>query len=600
MKARTKLLLIFLPPLVAGWIMIDSLSVLAVRRTLEAQAAESARAGAGRIIDAYAEAFASGRESGILPALYSLKTALNASGVFLADASGAVAAHTDVAQKGKKLPPAQAGLARSGGFTADAGRPGFILVFIPVAAPAPKDPEELALLGAGARPRLGTLGVFVPLAAAEAAAKAISSRISAILFFVYAALLLGVFFLTGLALRPVRQLTEGTRRIRLGDYGARIPADSSDEFGELARSFNEMSATLSGTIVSKDYLDAIVDNIADILLVTDLQGRIQRVNKAAAAAFGADERALLGAQVRDLFRPRGGDAWIERLKRTGAPQKFDGELLGAAELPVQVSVSFLLDAEGERTGAVVVAHDMTLRRKYEAEMARSNEDLERFAFVASHDLQEPLRTISSYIQLVEARYSEKLGGEATRQVAFITDALARMRGLVRDLLEYSKLNSVLKAESVDSGAALDSVLAVLKDPIAAAGAEVRRGDLPVVLASRLHVERLLQNLVSNSVKFRDGRAPVVTVGARRDGAAWVFSVADNGEGIDSKYAGKLFKLFGRLHGAATQGAGIGLASCKRIVELYGGRIWFESVPGEGATFFFTLPAGPAGPAGARE
>lgn len=593
MKARTKLLLMFLPPLVAGWIMIDSLSVLAVRRTLEAQAAEAARGGAGRIVDAYAEAFASGREDRILPALYSLKTALNAAGVFLADGSGAVVAHTDVAQKGKKLPPDLAGLARSGGYTPKAERPGFMLVFVPVTSPAPRDPEELALLGAKAGPGLGTLGVYVPVTASEAAAAAISSRISAILFFVYAALLMAVFFLTGLALRPVRQLTEGTRRIRLGDYGARIPADSSDEFGELARSFNEMSATLAGTIVSKDYLDAVVDNIADILLVTDMEGRVQRANRAATAALGAGEAALRGKRIQTLFRIHGGDSWKERLIKTGEPQKFEGDLLGAAALPVQVSVALLLDAGGARSGTVVVAHDMTLRRKYEAELARSNEDLERFAFVASHDLQEPLRTISSYIQLIEARYSEKLGGEATRQVAFITDALARMRGLVHDLLEYSKLNSVLKAESVDAGAALDSVLAVLKEPIAAAGAEVRRGDLPVVRASRLHVERLLQNLVSNSVKFRDGRAPVVTVGARREGAEWVFSVADNGEGIDRKYAGKLFKLFGRLHGAATQGAGIGLASCKRIVELYGGRIWFESVPGEGATFFFTLPAGPA-------
>jgi PAS domain S-box-containing protein len=594
MKARAKLLLLLLPPLLLSGLLIKYLAGHAVRDALREQVAVSARAGATSVPERYAAAFVSGGEAELLPALYALKDALKASEAAFVGVSGELLAHTDVARKGAPLPAAwkeKLGLPE-GGYDAPGGAAD-LAVFIPVLSQAAKDPEELALGSSGGE-LLGTLVASVPLAAAAASERRISRRITLILLAVYSAILLAAFFVTGLALRPVQLLTEGTKRIRLGDYGSVIPVSSHDEFGELASSFNEMTRTLSGTIVSKNYLDAIVDNIVDILVVTDLEGRISRVNKAALAAFGKTAEELQGAPARELFRGEQDPQadWLRLLAAEGQVRDYETRLNSPVLTPALISASYIRDTEGAPSGIAVIVRDITLRKKYEAELARSNEDLQRFAFVASHDLQEPLRTVTNYIQLLETKYRETLGPDAARNVDFITAAVKRMRSLVRDLLEYSKLNAGLKLERVDSGEALDSVLALMRDTLNAAGARVERGTLPVIDADRGHIERLLQNLLSNAVKFTGGRAPLVTVSAARGPEGWVFSVADNGEGIDAKYAHQLFKLFGRLHGAAVAGAGIGLASCKRIVDSYGGRIWFDSEPGKGSTFYFSVPPAP--------
>lgn len=593
MKARAKLFLLFLPPLLLSGLIISHLAGRAVRATLHAQAAASTRAGVTGTIGSSAAAFASGREQDLLPVLYALQGPANASGVAFAGVSGDVRAHTDVTRKGLDLPGnwKEMLLLPEGGYLAAETR---LNVFIPVTEAAGQDPEELAL-GAARGARLGTLIVTVPLAGVLATEAGISRKISGILVAVYSAILLAAFLITGLALRPVRLLTEGTKRVSRGDYGAVIPVSSRDEFGELARSFNEMSATLSGTIVSKNYLDAIVDNIVDILVVTDPEGGIRRLNKAALAALGKTEDELKDSSVLRLFSAEVPErsGWHDVLRALGEVRDFETVLLTPTAVPVTVSASYISDSGGTRTGIAVIIRDITLRKKYEAELARSNEDLQRFAFVASHDLQEPLRTVSNYIQLLETKYREVLGPEAGRNVDFITGAVKRMRALVKDLLEYSKINAELKLERVDTGQALESVLSMLRESISAAGAKVEAGPLPEISADRCHIERLLLNLISNAVKFRDGRPPEIKVAAKRDAeSGWIFSVADNGEGIDPRYASKLFKLFGRLHGAATEGAGIGLASCKRIVDYYGGRIWHESEPGKGSTFFFSIPARP--------
>jgi len=595
-KVRAKLLLFLLPPLLVSAFLVKYLSGRAVRGALREQAAASARAGVSGAIEKDSAAFASGGEPELLPVLYSLKDALTASEVFFAGPDGAVLAHTDVTRKGGALAEEwrEKLLSPEGGYEAFGEGAGYLMVFIPVLSPAPKDPEELALGSSGGE-RLGTLAAAVPLDAAYAAERAISRRITIILLAVYAAILLAAFFATGLALRPVRLLTEGTQRIRLGDYGGVIPVASQDEFGELARSFNEMSRTLSGTIVSKNYLDAVIDNIVDILVVTGLDGRITRANKAALAAFDRPAGELLGEPAQGLFSGEEGQAaaWLHLLASEGQVRDYETRLNIPSRAPALISASYIRDTDGTPSGIAVVIRDITLRKKYEAELSRSNEDLQRFAFVASHDLQEPLRTVTNYIQLLENKYRSALGPDAARNVDFITAAVKRMRALVRDLLEYSKLNAELKLEQVDTGEAARSVVELMRDTFAAAGAEVALEQLPVIRADRGHIERLLQNLLSNAVKFVDGRPPRVTVGARRTQEGWVFSVADNGEGIDEKYSGQLFKLFGRLHGAAVPGAGIGLASCKRIIDAYGGRIWFDSEPGKGATFFFSIPQQPA-------
>lgn len=600
MKIRAKLLLFLLPPLLLSGILINYLTGRSVCVTLHEETAARTAAGAKRLLETAAPDFSAPREDKLLPFLYALAADLNASNACFADLGGTILAHTDVVRRGKKLPGAHSEefLSSKGGYEIAAhDELGMMQVYVPVNARRDESPEELALLGAGGgETRLGTLVVSVPLKDGIATEKYIAKKSAYILAAVYSAILLSAFFLTGLALRPIRRLIAGTERIRLGDYDTLIPVTSRDEFGDLARSFNAMTKNLSGTIVSKNYLDAIVDNMLDTLVVTDMSGVIRRVNSAARSIIGRGNKELTGTLVMELFPWEGSEpgGWLALLRKNGEVRDFETVLAAGpgVTVPVLVSASFIKDNEGKDSGIVAVFRDITLRKRYETEMLRSNEDLQRFAFVASHDLQEPLKTITNYIQLLEAKYRKVLGPESEKHVEFITGAVGRMRALIRGLLDYSRINASLHLENVDSGEALDYVLNALETSISASGAEIERGDLPVLRADRCHLESLFQNLVSNSIKFRNGPAPRIRVSAEAGEGGWIFQVSDNGAGIENAYNDKLFKLFGRLHGKAVEGAGIGLASCKKIVEYYGGKIWFKSEPDKGSSFFFSIPRQP--------
>ena len=233
------------------------------------------------------------------------------------------------------------------------------------------------------------------------------------------------------------------------------------------------------------------------------------------------------------------------------------------------------------------------------ELQRSNEELERFAYVASHDLKEPLRMVVSYTQLLQRRYQGKLDADADAFIAFAVDGATRMRDLIDGLLEYSRVSrGDDPVEAVDAEQALLRALVDAEDAVARAGARVEHASLPVVLACRGQLHRVFQNLIANGVKFQPaGRPAVVRIGARRDGDWWVFSVADNGIGIPPEHLGEIFALFKRLHRQREYpGTGLGLAICKRIVECGGGRIWVESEPDKGSTFFFTARAADGPPA----
>jgi light-regulated signal transduction histidine kinase (bacteriophytochrome) len=224
-------------------------------------------------------------------------------------------------------------------------------------------------------------------------------------------------------------------------------------------------------------------------------------------------------------------------------------------------------------------------------LERSNTELEQFAYVASHDLQEPLRMVVGYVQLLERRLADKLDTDTREFMAFAVDGAMRMQVMIDDILAYSRITTQAQPLArVDSAAALQQALDRLAGRIKESAAEVDVQPLPTVMADRLQLVQLFQNLISNSIKFCKDRAPHIRVEAVRQAGRWRFSVTDNGIGIAPEYRAQLFVIFKRLHTQREYpGSGIGLAICKRIIERHGGEIGIDSAAGGGAVFWFTLP-----------
>lgn len=225
-------------------------------------------------------------------------------------------------------------------------------------------------------------------------------------------------------------------------------------------------------------------------------------------------------------------------------------------------------------------------------LERSNRDLQQFAHIASHDLQEPLRMVTSYVNLLERRYKGKLDRDADDFIAFAVDGAARMQRMIHDLLTYSRVETRGDPFSrTDSMKVFSQVLADLKVAIEESGAHITHNQLPLVEADPTQLAQVFQNLIANAIRFRRDMAPTVHVSAHRKGQAWVFAVVDNGIGFEPQFADRIFTLFQRLHTQETYpGSGMGLSICKRIIERHGGSIWAESTPGAGSTFYFSLTA----------
>lgn len=226
------------------------------------------------------------------------------------------------------------------------------------------------------------------------------------------------------------------------------------------------------------------------------------------------------------------------------------------------------------------------------ELKRSNEELQQFAYVSSHDLQEPLRMVASYTQLLAKRYKGRLDSDADEFIAFAVDGCNRMQGLIQDLLAYSRAGTNGKAFcEVSAEDALRGALTNLRITIEQSGAVVSHDSLPAIETDETQLTQVFQNLVGNAIKYRSAEVPRVRVSATKNGDnEWIFSVRDNGLGIAPQYFERIFVIFQRLHGRDEfEGTGIGLAICKKVLERLGGRIWVESQPGTGSTFYFALP-----------
>jgi PAS domain S-box-containing protein len=348
--------------------------------------------------------------------------------------------------------------------------------------------------------------------------------------------------------------------------------------------------------------DAVLEHVIDGVAILSAEGFIESFNRGAQEMFGQSADEVAGKEIAVLFpqEHNGDDAPVASIIFAGNAGGLCGEMVGrhksGALFPLDLSVSRV--CMGDEDKFVCIMRDTTERKRAEEvvaqqsrELARSNAELEQFAYVSSHDLQEPLRMIHVFLQLLARRYQGKLGSEADEFIGFAVDGAVRMQKLIDDLLDYSRVGTRGKELlPLESGAALAQALDNLRLSIGESGATVTHEPLPTVMADESQLVRLFQNLVGNALKFRGEEPPRVDVRAEREEGKWLFSVRDNGIGIAREHFEKIFLIFQRVYSREEYpGTGIGLAVCKRIVERHGGRIWVDSEPGRGATFFFTLP-----------
>jgi PAS domain S-box-containing protein len=353
---------------------------------------------------------------------------------------------------------------------------------------------------------------------------------------------------------------------------------------------------------SQDLLQAILDNAFATVYVKDREGRYLFINRAYERTFGVRRDEVIGKTARDIFPQAQADRYEaddRKVWETRQTMQVEDSVQQEDGLHTYVVVKFLLrEPDGTPYAICGIATDITKSRLAEQlaaqaeELARSNRELEQFAYVASHDLQEPLRMVASYVQLLARRYKGKLDTDADEFIHYAVEGANRMQQLINDLLAYSRVSTRGRAFApTECERLLSDVLSNLRVVIAETQATITHDPLPTVVADSTQLAQVFQNLIGNAIKFRrPGESPRIHVSAQQENGHWLFSVRDNGIGIDSQYFDRIFVIFQRLHTREEHpGTGIGLSICKRIVERHGGRIWVESQPGQGSVFYFTIP-----------
>jgi PAS domain S-box-containing protein len=370
------------------------------------------------------------------------------------------------------------------------------------------------------------------------------------------------------------------------------------------RTLSDLDSARREALEREVTLAAVVDSSDDAIVGSSVNGIIRTWNRGAERLYGYSADEAIGLPMRVLVPPEQlaeFDGIVEACLAGQTIKNVQTVRLAKDGTPVVVSISAspIRSAGGVVVGLSAIARDVReqLRmtqalEQQTAELKRSNDELAQFAYVASHDLQEPLRMVASYTELLSSRYHGQLDDRANKYITYIADGASRMQRLIRELLEYARVGTHARPMApVDLNRVAEGVLRVLKRLAQAADAKILVSPLPTVLGDDVQLGQVLQNLIGNAIKFRGDRPPRVRVYADRDGHLWRITVEDNGIGIDMKFHDRVFEIFRRLHDRdAYEGTGVGLAVVKRIVERHGGRVWFESVPGNGTSFHFTIPA----------
>ncbi len=353
--------------------------------------------------------------------------------------------------------------------------------------------------------------------------------------------------------------------------------------------------------LANEYNRSLIEASIDPLVTIGPDGKITDVNKATELVTGFSRCELIGTDFSDYFtEPDKARESYQQVFREGLVLDYELEIQhkDGYVTPVLYNASVYRNEDGEVIGVFAAARDITELKNAESmlklklkELARSNAELEQFAYVSSHDLQEPLRMIASYLQLLQRKYQGKLDDKADKYIYFAVDGASRMQNLINDLLEFSRVTTKAREfEPTNCNSILKQVVFDLEVSIKENEADVSYDSLPVVMADSSQLAQVFQNLISNAIKFRSENTPKIKISAKKKNNQWLFSVQDNGIGIDPKFSERIFEVFKRLNKRDEYpGTGIGLSICKKIIERHGGHIWVESEPEIGSTFYFTLP-----------
>jgi PAS domain S-box-containing protein len=373
---------------------------------------------------------------------------------------------------------------------------------------------------------------------------------------------------------------------------------------DLETSIGELADTERSLRETQEYLESLITYANAPIIVWDQDLRIVRLNRALVRLTGREPGELVGRPIHELFPPGGREKSIDLITRATKGERWEAE-----EIPIQSvdgstrtvlwnSAPIYSPNELILVSTIAQGVDITRMKQHEVELTkltddlrRSNKELEQFAYVASHDLREPLRMVTLFSQLLQKNYGGRLDPDADEFIGYIVEGAIRMDSLVNDLLEYSRVSSQGRPfQPTDFKSVIQEVRTNLAVAIMESGAVLDVRSLPTIDADRSQIVQLYQNLISNAIKFRRDQAPHITIAMEEDKQEWMFSVQDNGIGIEEEYTAKIFNIFQRLHSKDQYaGTGIGLAICRRIVERHGGKIWVESDPGQGSTFRFTIP-----------